>query len=228
MFLCLSPSIWLSLVLPALAISDWSLSFLWSWMCQNSSEFSCLPWSWDPGILRSSVCQNSRKSSCPWDPEMLVWPSSWDPGILGVLELPLNVVGLTLGSCPSCAQDTSPDPWLVFWAKTSYQDLGLLSRLGWLAPPQTSQVLWSQVHANGQAVLCCVCCCFWDRASLCSCPGTHYIDKAGLESIEICLCLLSAGIEGICTCLAVPGFFMWVLKIKLQSSRLPSSDHFTH
>jgi hypothetical protein len=28
MFLCLPPAIWLSLVLPALAMCDWSLSFL--------------------------------------------------------------------------------------------------------------------------------------------------------------------------------------------------------
>jgi hypothetical protein len=58
--LCLLPTIWLSLVLPALAMSDWSLSFLWPWLCQNSSESSCL-----------------------WDPEILVWLSSWAPGIFG-------------------------------------------------------------------------------------------------------------------------------------------------
>ena len=36
----------------------------------------------------------------------------------------------------------------------------------------------------------------WDRLSLCSsdCPGTHYIDQAGL--ISTCLCLASAGITG--------------------------------
>ena len=42
MFLCLPFTIWLSLVLPALALSDWDLSFLWSSVCQSSSEFSCL------------------------------------------------------------------------------------------------------------------------------------------------------------------------------------------
>ena len=35
MFLCLPPTIWLSLVLPALDISDWSLSFLRSWCDQG-------------------------------------------------------------------------------------------------------------------------------------------------------------------------------------------------
>ena len=48
MFLSLPLAIWLSLMLPALAMSNWSLSFLWSWLCQNSSESSCLC---DPVIL---------------------------------------------------------------------------------------------------------------------------------------------------------------------------------
>jgi hypothetical protein len=52
MFLCLPPVICLSLVFP-----PWLyLSFLWSWLCQNFSEFSylCVPvilWSCDPEIL---------------------------------------------------------------------------------------------------------------------------------------------------------------------------------
>jgi hypothetical protein len=58
-------------------MSDWVLSFLWSWLCQTSLEFSCL---WDPVILRSWVCLSDWESSCLWDPEILVWPSSWDPG----------------------------------------------------------------------------------------------------------------------------------------------------
>ena len=55
-------------------LSIWlDMSFLWSWLCQNSSEFSCLS---DPVISRSC-----------------------DPKILGVsellsVELPLGVVGL--------------------------------------------------------------------------------------------------------------------------------------
>jgi hypothetical protein len=106
MFLHLPSAIWLSLVLPALTTSDWSLSFLWSWLCQNSSEFSCLcdsviHWFWNPVILRSWVCQSSWKSSCLWDSEILVWPSSRDPGILGVLkhlvvELLASLVGLAV------------------------------------------------------------------------------------------------------------------------------------
>jgi hypothetical protein len=88
MFLRLPPAIWLSVVLPALYISDWSLSFLWFWLCQNSSEFSCL---WDPVIL----------GSC--DPEIL-----HVSGLLGV-KLPLGPwdPGVTklLGSCgPRCVR----------------------------------------------------------------------------------------------------------------------------
>jgi hypothetical protein len=40
-----------------------------------------------------------------------------------------------------------------------------------------------------------------DRVFLCSpgCPGTHSVDQAGLEHRDhACLCLLSAGIKGIC------------------------------
>jgi hypothetical protein len=60
-------------------MSDWSLSFLSSWLSQNSSKSSCL---WDPVIL----------GSC-------------DPEILGVLEhqgveLPLGVVGLAAEFAP--------------------------------------------------------------------------------------------------------------------------------
>jgi hypothetical protein len=38
---------------------------------------------------------------------------------------------------------------------------------------------------------------FQDRVSLCSpgCPGTHFVDKAGLK---IHLCLPSAGTKGVC------------------------------
>jgi hypothetical protein len=39
-FLCLPFTIWLSLVLPVLTFSDWSLSLLRSWVCQNSLESS--------------------------------------------------------------------------------------------------------------------------------------------------------------------------------------------
>jgi hypothetical protein len=59
MLLCLHPTICLSLALPALTISDWSLSFLSSWLCQNSSVFSCprdpvILGSWDLEILSTS------------------------------------------------------------------------------------------------------------------------------------------------------------------------------
>jgi hypothetical protein len=87
MFLYLPPTIWISLVLPALTTSDWSLSFLWSWLCQNSSELSWFCESvilgcCDPKILRYWICQSSGELSYLWDPEILVWPDSWDPGKL--------------------------------------------------------------------------------------------------------------------------------------------------
>jgi hypothetical protein len=69
MFFHLPPAIWFSLVLHAFPISDWNLSFLWSWLYQISSEFSCF---WDPVILRSWLCQSSWASICLWDPEILV------------------------------------------------------------------------------------------------------------------------------------------------------------
>jgi hypothetical protein len=39
---------------------------------------------------------------------------------------------------------------------------------------------------------------FRDRVSLYSpgCPGTHFVDQAGLELKSVCLCLPSAGIKG--------------------------------
>jgi hypothetical protein len=56
MFFGFPLTIWLSLVLPALAIFNWNLSLLSPWLCQNSSEFNCLCvpvtlGSWDPEIL---------------------------------------------------------------------------------------------------------------------------------------------------------------------------------
>ena len=83
-FCCLhsyaSVTIWLSLVVPALLVSDWSLSLLWSWFCQNSSSSSCL---WDPVIM----------GSC--DPDILgvsellgvkLPLGSWNPGVIKLLR----------------------------------------------------------------------------------------------------------------------------------------------
>ena len=55
---CLSPSDF-NLVLLAFIISDSSLQFLLSWLCQNASEFS---WLYDPVILRSCVPEILRLS----------------------------------------------------------------------------------------------------------------------------------------------------------------------
>ena len=87
MFLCLPPAILLTLMLPTLTISDWSLSFLWSWLCQNSSEFSCLYdpvilGSWDPGSVRapgSQAASGTLRSWCDQTP-MILW--SCDPGFV--------------------------------------------------------------------------------------------------------------------------------------------------
>jgi hypothetical protein len=102
MFLRLPHAIWLSLLLPALLISDMSLSLLWSWLCQNSSEFSCLCdpvilWSWDPGYVRAPGSQAALGTLRCWCDQA--------PGILGVLEhlrveLLLSVVGLAVDSAP--------------------------------------------------------------------------------------------------------------------------------
>ena len=75
MFLPLPLSIWLSLVLPALAISDWSLSFLWSWLCENSSESSCfcdpvILVSYDPEILSVSDCLGFKMPLGSWNPNV--------------------------------------------------------------------------------------------------------------------------------------------------------------
>jgi hypothetical protein len=84
MFLPLHFAIWLSLVLPALAVSYWSLSLLLSWLCQNSSKSSCVC---DPVILGSYV------------PEILVCQS---PGIQtpsGILKFWCDQAPEILWSC---------------------------------------------------------------------------------------------------------------------------------
>jgi hypothetical protein len=103
MLVSLPPTIWLSLVLPAFTIYDWSLSFLWSWLCQNSTEFSCLCdsgilGSCDPEILGVSELLKINLPLRSWGPE--IWdPGILDPGIVDVfeclgIELPLGVMGL--------------------------------------------------------------------------------------------------------------------------------------
>jgi hypothetical protein len=93
------------------------LSFPWSCLYQNSSEFSCLC---DPVILRSCICQSSWESYYLWDSEILVWPSSCDPVVLGNLEclgveLLLGVVWLAVKLAPNvCSgQLWSYDPGCV-------------------------------------------------------------------------------------------------------------------
>ena len=85
MFLSLPPVIWLFLVLPALDMSDWIPSFLWSLLCQKFSESSCLydpvflgPC--DPEILDVSEFLRVKLPLGPWDTGVtkLLW--SCDPG----------------------------------------------------------------------------------------------------------------------------------------------------
>ena len=87
LFLCLTPSIWLSQVLADLNISDWTPSFLCSWLIQNYSEsrFLC-----DPVILVSCEPENLGMSEVlavkpplkTWDTGITMLLLSWDPGIL--------------------------------------------------------------------------------------------------------------------------------------------------
>ena len=85
MFLCLPLTIWLSLVLPVLTVSDWNHSLLLPWLCQDYSESSCLC---DPMILGVIVLGSQAAPGILiywWDqaPEIL-W--SYYPMILGMLE----------------------------------------------------------------------------------------------------------------------------------------------
>jgi hypothetical protein len=93
-----------------LAISDWSLSFLWFWLCHNSSEFNCfcdpvmLEYC-DPKFLHVSELLGVKLPLGPWDPGVTKLLESCDPVILGVLkhlgvDLPLGVVGLAAEYVP--------------------------------------------------------------------------------------------------------------------------------
>jgi hypothetical protein len=69
-------------------MSDWSLSFLWSWLCQNASESSCLwdlviLWSCDPEILGVSKFLGVKLPLGPWGSwcdqgPVILW--LYDPG----------------------------------------------------------------------------------------------------------------------------------------------------
>jgi hypothetical protein len=90
MFLQLPPAIWLSVVLPALTISDWVLSFLWSCL-SGLLRIQLSLWSYDSGILWS------------WDPGCV-----WAPGsqaASGTLRSWCDHVPWILGSCrPGCVR----------------------------------------------------------------------------------------------------------------------------
>ena len=94
------------------------LSFLWYWLCHNSSKSSCLC---DPVItvycdyemLGGSDILGVKLLLEPWDPGVTKLLGSWDPLTLAILdlqvvELPLGVMGLAAefaskdcsGPCP--------------------------------------------------------------------------------------------------------------------------------
>jgi hypothetical protein len=116
MFLPLRLTIWLSVVLPALNVSDWSLSFLWSSLCQNSSESRCLCdsvilGSWDPRCVRVPGIQPSSGILKSWydqAPEIL---RSYDPESVRApgSQAFSAYLGLDTGQFPRSTQDTGSD-----------------------------------------------------------------------------------------------------------------------
>jgi hypothetical protein len=76
-FLCLAPTIWLSLVLIGLAVTDWSLSLLWAWLCWASlgqAVSGCGKVSGEPDLWAWG-CQNFWESSC-----LKAW-AEWGEGL---------------------------------------------------------------------------------------------------------------------------------------------------
>ena len=117
--LMLPPTVWLCLALPALAMSDRSLSFLWSWLCQNSSESSCLCdpvilGFCDPEILGVMELLGVKLPLGPWDPGVAKLLGFCDPLILGV-KLPLGVVGLAVEFVPKVCSDYFFKCFSVIW-----------------------------------------------------------------------------------------------------------------
>jgi hypothetical protein len=126
MFLSLPPAIWLSQVLAALNISDWSLSFLKSWLIQDSSEssFLCDPLivgSCEPEILGVSALLAGKLPLRPRDPGVTKFFLSWDLGILRSWEcfsswkwcLLLGPWGYLVCSKPRCTSTDQKEPELL-------------------------------------------------------------------------------------------------------------------
>jgi hypothetical protein len=107
LFLILSPAIWLCQVLSVLDISDWSASYIPSWVRTPQSQlslWSCdseILWSWDSGCVQvpgSQASSETLRSLCDQASGIL---GSWDPKILGGLEClgvipPLGTMGLSM------------------------------------------------------------------------------------------------------------------------------------
>jgi hypothetical protein len=93
MFLQLPLNILLSLVWPALTVSEWSLSILWSWLCENPSKSN---WFCDPVISGSCYPQILGVSEFLGVKLPL---GSWNPGMTKLLR-----------SCgPGCVR--APESW---------------------------------------------------------------------------------------------------------------------
>jgi hypothetical protein len=136
---------------------------LWSWLCQNSSESSCLCepvilGSWDPEILGESKLLGVKLPLGPWDPGVTKLLRSCASLILGMLEhlgvaLPLDVVGLAAEFVPKVCSGCWPrqmgrNPMpLVWWSSYmpgSHQSL-LLPVLGTNVVSSSHLILWSWV-----------------------------------------------------------------------------------
>jgi hypothetical protein len=108
MFLCLPPAIWISLVLPALAVYPsynpgcvrTPHSPVVLWFCDSE-----VLWSWDSGCVRVPRSQAASRTLRSWRDQAPRILGSWDPGILVVLEWlgfepPLGAMGLGVEFTP--------------------------------------------------------------------------------------------------------------------------------
>jgi hypothetical protein len=75
-------------------ISDWSLSFLWSWLCLNFIRIqlslwfcdSGILWSWDAGYVRAPGSQAASGTLRSWFGQAPVILWSYDPGCVRAPE----------------------------------------------------------------------------------------------------------------------------------------------
>jgi hypothetical protein len=95
MFLYLLLVFWLSLGLPALSVSDWILSLLWSF-CVRTHQYpdvSVILWFWDPVILRSCCVRAPGSQAFSWCCRF-----GWGARTLSLLQAHVQA-GRTCSSC---------------------------------------------------------------------------------------------------------------------------------